>query len=258
MKKRIKKIKEIELDPQVVRIRAERAPLVFGAFAALCIMLSIPYILMGEFIGVLANYILALLFIGAIIGYRKKINHVVIVNLASFAGCVTVGVHFIVSRPYLEKGLSPYWFWLLIMPFLTMHFSGMFYGVIASLNGLVLSVLFMWGNIFEFRNGCTTRVWKIYPIIYVTMIGFALMIEYDFTKSHFKKCMLRKEIDHINKIFEKKYKDISPDYNNIEETCKECEQKMREFAEIVNEYIDEGDIDGAYEYMSYIDKALKK
>lgn len=244
----IKQLRELEKESFVREKRIEKTLVFLSLLDVFCFFFIFLNLLQDDIVSALTNTALFLVLLLFIYFYKKRKNHIVLTIILSYIVCCIIFVYFFIKKSFCNISISSFWIWVLVIPYVSIHISGILYGLIASSSGLIMSIAFMLCKIYIGQN----NIAGAYPALYIFIQILATIIENNFTKYYMEKIRIKKESEFIKKHVEENIEEYSVDYNFLRKFNEIYEQKMKRFMNTVENYIQNDEIDVAYNFLCEI------
>lgn len=207
--------------------------------------------------GKVTNIAIAVLF--GIMAYitRKTKKHVFTCIVASYGMSAILFFHFITEVDW-TIGMDAFWLFILIMPFVTNYMSGVIYGSISSLSGLILSVLLFDTPLNGYLQPYGQNMIDWFPIIYIVAMIAASFIEYDLTIYQIEKKISDDKLSFYQQERTKRLREQLVIYESNESTIRKYKHDIRHFNRVLAGFINDKEYDRAKEYLMEFDSMLEQ
>ncbi len=233
----------------------------------LCIIFSLAPLSYGGYHTCLTYLGLALVFATAILGVKVFRRPDYVALACSYVAVTILGVSFYTDPFPGRIGFDAFWLWILIVPFLVDYFAGLVLGAVASLPGMILSVLFMWSPLSEHFQYYGSNILTFYPAVYLMLAAWAWMVQYQIFVNQADTIRLERErhlqqeerIRSLEKQQEERIRNMEKQLAAYEENRSILERyhhDLRHYTRVLKDYLEKGDTFRAIGYLNEIDGNL--
>ena len=207
--------------------------------------------------GSVTNISLALFFALMAFITRKTHNHIYACTVTSWGMDIILFLNFI-TEPDWTIGMDAFWLFILTMPFVTTYLSGVVYGTLSALGGLIISVLLFYTPMNGYLQPYGRNMVEWFPIIYVFAMIAAAFMEYELTSYQIEKKLSDEKISFFQKERTRRLREQLSIYESNETTIRKYKHDIRHFNRVLKSFIDDKEYDRAKEYLQEFDSMLEQ
>ena len=188
---------------------------------------------------------------------KKTNRHTYLCIVGSFGLTIILFIHFI-TEPDWTIGMDAFWLFILIMPFITNYLSGVIYGFISALSGLILSLLLFRTDLINYLQPYGQNMVDWFSVIYIVVMLSAAVIEYDLTSYQIEKQIAEEKISYYQKERTKRLQENLAILENNEKTIRSYKHDIRHFNRVLAGFIVGKEYDKALDYLKEFDSMLEQ
>ncbi len=207
--------------------------------------------------GKVTNISIALFFLVMMIINKITGNHTNLCILGSFGLNTIMFFHFITEVDW-SIGMDAFWLFILITPFVTNYISGVVYGSISALSGLILSIVLFDTPLINYLQPYGQNMVDWFPIIYFVVMIAAAIMEYELTTYQIDKKISDDKIAYYQKERTQRLREQLAIYESNELTIRKYKHDIRHFNRVLSGFIDAKEYDRASEYLKEFDTMLEQ
>lgn len=252
----IKDLIEFENDSSVAKQKSRTGFIILLVFMLYSII-STYFTAPDYYHGKVTNVCLALFFMVVAIILIKTKYHTYACLLTTYGVCSILFVHFITETNW-DIGMDAFWLFILLLPFFSNYFSGVVYGTISALSGLVLSILLFRTQLNHYLQPYGSNMLEWFPVIYFLGMLAAAIMEYELTTYQIDKQISDEKITCLQEERTRHLKEQLAIHQANELTIRKYKHDMRHFNRVLAGFIKEKEYDKAIGYLQEIDSMLEQ
>ena len=206
--------------------------------------------------GKVTNISIALFLSLILLLVRVTHNHTYTCIVGAFGISTILFFHLIMEVDW-GIGMDAFWLFILIMPFITNYISGVIYGSVSALSGLLLSILLFRTPLNGYLQPYGSNMVTWYPVIYCVVMLSAATMEYELTSYQIEKLASDQKIMYLQQERTKRLREQLAIYESNEHTIRKYKHDIRHFNRVLAGFIAEKEYDKATNYLKEFDSMLE-
>ncbi len=246
-----------ETHQEVVAQKSKTALILISGFIIYSLLTIIPCLTRHYYHGVVTNICLAIAFALMMVHLLIFKSHTGTTILGVFEVCIILFFHFIMETNW-DMGMDAFWLFILVTPFITDYMAGAFFGSIAALNGLLLSLVCFHTPMKGYLQPYGDNMTDWFSVIYIVVMLAAAVIEYELTAYQIDKKVSDEKIAVLQEERTSRLKKQLAIYESNEQTIRKYKHDIRHFNRVLAGYIQNKDYDRAESYLQEFDSMLEQ
>ncbi len=245
-----------ERDESVASQKLKTTQILLTGFIAYTLATLLPAILRSYYHGVVTNISLIIIFGILMIYLNVSKDHISTTLIGSFGINFIMLLHFITETDW-TIGMDAFWLFILIMPFIMDYLAGVVFGTIASLGGLILSLICFHTSILNYLQPYGDNMVQWFSVIYIVVMMASLVIEYELTAYQIDKKLSEEKIAVYQEERNKRLQKQLAIYESNEQTLRKYKHDIRHFNRVLAGFIQNGEYESAASYLTEFDSMLE-